>query len=120
VLVVTINKELLRGSNAVLLLSMLSRESMYGYQIIKEISRQSGGVFDLKEGTLYTILHALEAEGSVASYWQESNEGRRRKYYRITAQGIKLLSAKKAEWSQFKQAVDQVIGGMRLEPATGS
>ncbi|MGI5911069.1 MAG: PadR family transcriptional regulator [Syntrophomonadaceae bacterium] len=113
---VKVNKELIRGSTAIMVLSLLSQDDMYGYQIIKEINKQSGGVFVFKEGTLYPILHALEAEGSVESYWVESNQGRRRKYYRITSQGTNILKEKSAEWNQFKKAVDQVIGGMKLEP----
>lgn len=90
---------------------------MYGYQIIKEIDQQSEGIFVFKEGTLYPILHALEAEGSVESYWLESNEGRRRKYYRITKQGKERLEQKNTEWTQFKNAIDKLIGGINFEPA---
>lgn len=113
---VKVNKEFIRGSTAIMVLSLLSREDMYGYQIIKEIDKQSGGVFIFKEGTLYPILHGLEIEGFVESYWVESSQGRRRKYYRITNQGISILKEKSAEWNHFKKALDQVIGGMKLEP----
>lgn len=99
-----------------MVLSLLSRDAMYGYQVIKEIDQQSGGVFVFKEGTLYPILHALEAEGSVESYWLESNEGRRRKYYQITQQGKDRLQEKGTEWNKFKNAVDQVMEGIKFEP----
>ncbi len=111
-----VNKELVKGSTAIMVLSLLTRDAMYGYQIIKEIDKQSGGVFVFKEGTLYPILHALESEGSVESYWLESDKGRRRKYYQITQQGNDQLKEKGAEWNQFKNAVDQVIGGIKFEP----
>lgn len=112
-----IDKELIKGSTAIIVLNLLSKQPMYGYQIIKEIDQQSEGIFVFKEGTLYPLLHALEAEGSVESYWLESDEGRRRKYYRITQQGKKRLQQKNTEWTQFKNAVDKLIGGINFEPA---
>jgi DNA-binding PadR family transcriptional regulator len=115
---VKVNKELIKGSTAIIVLSLLSNEPMYGYQIIKELEKQSGGVFVFKEGTLYPILHALEAEGSVESYWLESNEGRRRKYYRMTKRGTNILKEKSAEWNLFKNTVDKVMGGISFEPET--
>ena len=56
-----VNKELLKGSTTVLILSLLNRKDMYGYEMIKEIGLRSNGVFSLKEGTLYPILHNLES-----------------------------------------------------------
>ncbi|XEC97092.1 PadR family transcriptional regulator [Paenibacillus tarimensis] len=104
-----INKELLKGSTVTLLLSMLENKDMYGYELIKEIERRSEGVFALKEGTLYPILHAMEAERWVEAYWREQ-DGRKRKYYRITAEGKTQLQEKKREWNVFRSAVDRVIG----------
>lgn len=82
---------------------------MYGYQMIKEIAHSSGGVFTFKEGTLYPILHSLEAEGVVESYWTVAS-GRRRKYYRLTKRGHQYLQAKQQEWTVFRSAVDRVLG----------
>ncbi|MDF2880419.1 MAG: PadR family transcriptional regulator [Clostridiaceae bacterium] len=104
-----INKELLKGSTIILILSLLDKETMYGYEIIKRIQEKSNGIFNLKEGTLYPILHTLEGGNAVESYWDESQEGRKRKYYRITGSGEKLLKEKKEEWNNFKGAVDKVI-----------
>ena len=61
-----IDKSLMSGSTTLLVLSLLSGEEMYGYQMITELARRSNHVFDLKEGTLYPILHGLEAEGLVS------------------------------------------------------
>lgn len=105
----TINKELLKGSTAILLLTVLSRKEMYGYELIKEIERCSEGVFLMKEGTLYPILHTLEGEGWLEAYWSQ-HDGRKRKYYRITEKGRAHLQEKTAEWARFKTAVDMVIG----------
>lgn len=90
-----VNKELLKGSTVILILSLLERKHMYGYEIIKEIEKHSGGVFAFKEGTLYPILHSLESKGLVESYWTEAEGTRRRKYYRITDTGKLQLKEKR-------------------------
>lgn len=105
-----VNKELLKGSTAILLLKLLSREDMYGYQITHELRRLSDNTFELKEGTLYPALHALEKENAVESYWFDTDEGRRRRYYRITDYGRELLEHKQKEWSFFTQAMNNIIG----------
>ncbi|MFS0727822.1 PadR family transcriptional regulator [Paenibacillus sp. 1P07SE] len=104
-----ISKELLKGSTAILILSQLERSEMYGYELVKEIEKRSEGVFELKEGTLYPLLHALESEAWVESYWSETH-GRKRKYYRITERGLKGLQEKKKEWQTFRVAVERVVG----------
>lgn len=106
----TVNKELLKGSTITMLLTLLEKKSMYGYEMIKEMEQRSDGVFNFKEGTLYPILHSLEQQGFVQSYWLESDAGRRRKYYVITEDGRSQLASKKAEWFQFRSAVDRVLG----------
>jgi PadR family transcriptional regulator PadR len=104
-----LNKELIKGSTGTLILTLLERKDLYGYEIIKELERSSGGMFALKEGTLYPILHGMETEQWVEAYWEEA-QGRRRKYYRITDKGRRQLQDKKAEWKQFRNAVDLVLG----------
>ena len=60
-----INKELMKGSTSILILTLLKSEDMYGYQITQELERRSDSTFEMKEGTLYPMLHALEKEGAV-------------------------------------------------------
>ena len=105
-----ISKELMKGSTITLVLSLLGRKPMYGYEMIKEMESRSSGIFQFKEGTLYPILHQLEADGCVEAYWHEEEGTRRRKYYRITESGSRLISEKTQEWSLFRNAVDQVLG----------
>lgn len=105
-----INKELMKGSTVILILTLLGRKEMYGYEMTKEIERSSSGVFTFKEGTLYPILHTLEAQHFIESYWNEEG-GRKRKYYRITEDGRRQLKEKQQEWSLFRTTVDQVLGG---------
>lgn len=104
-----INKELLKGSTTVLILSILNRKDMYGYEMIKEMDLLSKGIFSFKEGTLYPILHNLENANYIESYWDNSSIGRKRKYYKITNDGKKLLLEKKSEWKLFSETVNNVL-----------
>jgi PadR family transcriptional regulator, regulatory protein PadR len=104
-----INKELLKGSTTVLILSLLNRKNMYGYEMIKEIELKSKNVFSFKEGTLYPILHSLENENYIESYWDSSQGARKRKYYKITDSGKKILSEKEQEWKLFSSTVNNVL-----------
>jgi len=104
-----INKELLKGSTVILVLSLIDREPMYGYQMIQEIENQSSGIFKFKEGTLYPILHSLEADGMIESYWWGNDGSRQRKYYRITNKGNQSLKEKQQEWVTFRSAVDMIL-----------
>lgn len=109
-----IDKSLTTGSTTLLILSLLSGAEMYGYQMITELARRSDHTFELKEGTLYPILHTLEAEGLVTVREREAETGRTRKYYRITRKGRKALEEKKAEWNLFTQKVNAVVHGASL------
>ncbi len=104
-----IKKELTKGSSAMLVLSVLAKEELYGYMIIKRIAEKSDNTFLFKEGTLYPILHNFEANGYVKSYTVKA-EGRKRKYYKITNKGLKQLEEIKEEWNAYSSAVGKVIG----------
>ncbi len=111
-----ISKELAKGSTALLVMSVLSKSDMYGYQIIKTVELMSEDVFQMNEGTLYPILHSLEKEGYLTSYLCEV-DGRQRKYYKITDKGLKQFAEKKSEWNVFSTAVAKVLGGAELANA---
>jgi len=106
-----IDKELMKGSTTLLILNLLDKENLYGYQLIKKLSEESENIFNLKEGTLYPILHGLEEKGFISSYW-DATSGKKRKYYSITKQGKKQLKESKEEWKVFSSAVNKVIGGV--------
>mgnify|MGYP004713706921 FL=1 len=110
-----VNKELMKGSTSLLILSLLESEDMYGYMIVQKLKKKSEDVFDLKEGTLYPMLHSLENSGAVSSYWLESEDGRKRKYYKLEKKGAMLLEEKKQEWQLYMGSVNKVIGGMCCE-----
>ena len=94
-----------------LVLSLLAGEDMYGYQMIVELARRSDHTFEMKEGTLYPVLHGLERDGAVEAYQQEAPTGRMRKYYRITRKGLRLLHEKKEEWVEFTHTVNAILAG---------
>ncbi len=108
------DKGLLSGGTTLLILSLLAGEEMYGYQMITELARRSNHVFDLKEGTLYPILHGLEAEGLVSVREKKTEGGRTRKYYRITPKGRRGLEVRKKEWAVFREQMDAVVDGATL------
>ena len=105
------DKGLMAGSSTLLVLSLLEGGDMYGYQMIEELSRRSNDVFQMKEGTLYPILHSLEKGKYLASYQQEAPTGRQRKHYRLTRRGRQLLDEKKKEWDAFRQGMGDVLSG---------
>ena len=101
-------RELLKGSTQTLLLSLLADQSMYGYQLVKEMDRRSSGYFHFKEGTLYPALHRLERDGLVDGRWDTSPSGQDRRYYHITIKGRARLATMLEEWNQFTTAVNLV------------
>lgn len=108
-----IDKTLLSGSSGMLILSLLSENDMYGYQITAELARRSEDTFKLKAGTLYPLLHSLEEKGYIRSYEIEADSGKVRKYYNLTAEGHSGLNEKTSEWKQYTEAVNSVLkGGM--------
>ena len=101
-------KELLKGSTETILLSVLSVQPMYGYQLVKEISGKSSGYLNFKEGTLYPALHRLEKDKYLTGYWDTSKNGQKRRYYKITALGQRSLVSMLSEWNEFSQAINLI------------
>lgn len=106
------DSKLFPGAIELLVLEVLSEGPSYGYEVTQTVLSRSGGRFELKEGSLYPALHKLEREKLLSSSWQEA-EGRRRKYYRLTAAGKKALDARKAAWRQFAAGLEGVLGTTR-------
>lgn len=103
-----VNKELIKGSSDIAILSVLATGPLYGYEIAKQIRERSQSILQLGEGTLYPVLHKLEAAKLLTSYWEQVG-GRKRKYYRITRRGHGVLSDKVSEWQTFTAAVNATI-----------
>lgn len=92
-----------------LVLSLLANEDMYGYQMIVELARRSDHTFEMKEGTLYPVLHGLEKDGLVEAYQQEAPTGRMRKYYHLTRKGGAALKTETEGWKSYSNAVNAVL-----------
>jgi len=99
----------LAGSTSLLVLSLLRDGDKYGYEMISQLALRSEGVFELKEGTLYPVLHQLEREGCLDSYSAQAPSGRTRKYYHLTPKGVRVLEAQEAEYRKVTGAVEQVL-----------
>lgn len=105
-----IDKSLITGSTTMLLLKLLEKEDLYGYEMIEALEAKSNHTFTLKAGTLYPLLHGLVDKEVLECYEKESG-GRNRKYYHLTKSGKKLLAEKESEWNAYASAVKQVLGG---------
>ncbi|GEO24988.1 PadR family transcriptional regulator [Alicyclobacillus acidoterrestris] len=100
------DKELLKGSLDLLLLSLISKEDQYGYDLAKKIKAFSNDLYEIGEGTLYPALKRLESKKAIESYWGASDTGGRRKYYRLTKEGSRLLESKMSEWNFLHQLIE--------------
>jgi PadR family transcriptional regulator, regulatory protein PadR len=100
------DREMLKGSTPLLLLSLLQESPLYGYQIIQTVQERTQGAYSLKEGALYPALHKLEASGLIQSYWQTQPKGRDRRYYALLPAGEAFLAVKRAEWDRFVAMVN--------------
>ena len=104
-----VDKSLISGSTTMLVLKLLAEKDMYGYEMIEALRERSENVFELKAGTLYPLLHSLEAKGLLSVYEKEAGN-KVRKYYSITKHGRKILDEKKSEWEIYSRAVANVLG----------
>lgn len=108
-----VDKELSKGSHELILLKLLSRKDMYGYQLIQEMALLSEDVFRMSQGSLYPFLHALEGRGLIESYTR-AEQGRERRYYRLTAGGRRALADKEKQWSVYVTAMGRILGGEHI------
>jgi len=86
------------ASTKPLILAILAKGEIYGYQIIQNVIRLSGGTLDWSEGMLYPVLHRLEKENFIQAKWKISENGRKRKYYSLTELGKMELEKERREW----------------------
>jgi PadR family transcriptional regulator PadR len=106
---VDIDSQFLKGSIGLLLLNLLSRGEMYGYEILQEVSRRSANAFTFKEGTLYPALHQLERKGQIKSEWRRAENGRERKYYSLTFKGRKAAAEYEKQWHELTSAIAAIL-----------
>ena len=103
-------KDLVAASATPIVLSILSRNDSYGYAIIEEVRRVSGGEMQWADGMLYPILHRLESRGLVSSYSERADNGRKRKYYKLERKGRRELTQLRKQWSHLNQVLIDLGG----------
>jgi PadR family transcriptional regulator len=111
-------RDLVRGSLDLMVLSVLAGGKKYGYLIQKQVREASSSRVDLAAGTLYPLLHRLEDEGLVRSSW-DGRTARQRKWYELTAAGRKRLSAQAQEWADYAACIRQLLAMAQVKPMAG-
>ena len=107
------SRELKKGSTELLILALLEPRPRHGYDLAKLIENRSGGRLALRVGSLYPILVRLEDRGLLTGRWVEKAGERRRRFYRLTAQGRTVLAEQRSVWLDFTGSVNQILGGER-------
>jgi transcriptional regulator len=105
-----LDRELKKGSSELLILSLVESRGRHGYEIAKLIETRSGGAVSFQVASLYPLLYRLEARGWLQGRWVEKEGQRRRRYYRITADGRKALEAQRRGWQKFVEAIGRITG----------
>jgi PadR family transcriptional regulator PadR len=104
------DRELKKGSAELLILSLIEDRARHGYEISELIETRSQGALRFHVASLYPLLYRLEARGWVQGRWVEKAGQRRRRYYRLTPEGRKVLIAQRNGWLQFAVAVGRITG----------
>ncbi len=105
-----LDRELKKGSAELLVLSLVESRPRHGYDIGKLIETRSDGVLKFNIASLYTLLYRLEKRGWIEGKWVEKAGQRRRRYYKLTPEGKKVLAAQRSTWQSFVAAIDRITG----------
>lgn len=105
-----LDRELKKGSTELLVLALLDGRPRHGYEIGKLIEQRSGGVVQFHVASLYPLLYRLEKRGWIQGRWVEKAGQRRRRFYRITTEGRRVLAAQRSTWQTFVAAINRVVG----------
>jgi PadR family transcriptional regulator, regulatory protein PadR len=108
--VTILERELKKGGAELLVLSLLEDRARHGYEISKLIESRSEGALTFNVASLYPMLYRLEGRGWIQGRWVEKPGQRRRRYYRITAIGRKVLITQRQGWRQFAEAMRRITG----------
>lgn len=104
------SSDMLRGHTDTIILAQLMASDSYGYLINKRVRQATGGLFELKEATLYTTFRRLEQGGYITSYWGDEQTGTRRRYYAITPEGRALYGENLEDWRRVRGWIDHLTG----------
>jgi PadR family transcriptional regulator, regulatory protein PadR len=105
-----LDRELKKGSAELLILSLVEDQPRHGYDIATLIERRSGGALKFNVASLYPLLYRLEKRAWIVGRWVEKSGQRRRRYYRLTAEGKKVLKAQRNSWREFVEAISRITG----------
>src|ERR671926_525345 len=100
--------ELKKGSAELLVLSLLENQQRHGYELARLIASQSRGVLTFHAASLYPLLYRLEKRGWIEGRWVEKANQRRRRYYRLTKEGHKVLASQRSTWQSFVAAINRI------------
>jgi PadR family transcriptional regulator PadR len=106
----TLDRELKKGSAELLILSLVEDRQRHGYEISKLIESRSEGTLRFNVASLYPMLYRMEKRGWIQGRWVDKAGQRRRRYYRLTAAGRKVLRAQRSRWQSFVAAINQIAG----------
>ena len=105
-----LERELKKGSAELLILSLVETQPRHGYDIGNLIEQRSNGAVRFNVASLYPLLYRLEKRGWIQGRWVEKTGQRRRRYYRLTAEGKKVLAAQRNSWQEFVEAINRITG----------
>ncbi|HEX8775813.1 MAG TPA: PadR family transcriptional regulator [Pyrinomonadaceae bacterium] len=105
-----LDRELKKGSAELLILSLVEARPRHGYEISKLIEARSDGVLRFNVASLYPLLYRLEKRGWIQGRWVEKAGQRRRRYYKLTSEGRKVLAAQRSGWEAFVEAINRITG----------
>ena len=106
-----LDRELKRGAAELLILSLLDARPRHGYELSKLIHARSGGTLTFHIDSLYPLLYRLEERGWIQGTWVEKPDERRRRFYKVTVEGRRVLVAQRKTWAAFVEGVRRVTGG---------
>ncbi len=105
-----IDREWKKGSAELLILSLLEALPRHGYELSRLIDLRSQGTLHFHAASLYPLLYRLEKRGWIQGRWVEKSGQRRRRYYRLTPQGQRVLASRRQGWQTFVEAINRVVG----------
>ena len=115
-----ISKDLIAASSTPIVLAILAEEDSYGYAILQRVRDVSGGRLEWTDGMLYPVLHRLGRLGYVEARWEVAESGRRRKYYRITPQGLNRLTEQRRQWQAVGDTLQNIWHAHSSASSAGS
>jgi PadR family transcriptional regulator, regulatory protein PadR len=105
-----IRSKIARGSAEIAILSLLAEQPLYGFEIARQIGERTGGALKFTLASLYPLLYEMEKRGWLEAEWQVNQNGRDRRYYRLTVSGRRQLAPLREEWRSFFHALDALAG----------